>query len=76
MNIDQRLNLLEARSHTKQAFTPSQLEYLNYMVAGSNCNKTIEQLDAGRNLNIIALILTAYGLDPDRNNGVTDVPQL
>ena len=76
MNIDQRLNLLEARSDTKQAFTPDQLAYINQMVAGSGCNKTIEELDKGRNLNIIALILTAYGLDPDDNRGVTDIPAL
>lgn len=76
MNIDQRLNLLEARTNTKQSFAPSQLDYLNKMIEGSGCNKTIEQLDKGRNLNIIALILTAYGLDPDDNKGVTDIPQL
>lgn len=76
MNIDQRLNLLEARTNTKQSFTPSQLDYLNKMIADSGCNKTIEQLDKGRNLNIIALILTAYGLDPDDNKGVTDIPEI
>lgn len=76
MNIDQRLNLLEARTNTKQSFTPSQLDYLNKMIDDSGCNKTIEQLDKGRNLNIIALILTAYGLDPDDNKGVTDIPEI
>jgi len=76
MNIDQRLNILEARSDTKQAFTPDQLAYINTMIAGSGCNKTIEQLDAGRNMSAVGIILTAYGLDPDDNTGVTDVPTL
>ena len=76
MSIESRLNILETKTGATQSFTPSQLDYLNKMIDDSGCNKTIEQLDAGRNLNIIALILTAYGLDPDRNTGVTDIPEI
>jgi hypothetical protein len=75
MSIESRLNLLEARSNTNQSFTPSQLKYLKLMIDGSGCNKTIEELDGGRNLSIISLILVAYGLDPD-DNKITDVPSL
>lgn len=76
MSIESRLNILETKTGANQSFTPSQLDYLNKMIEGSGCNKTIEELDKGRNLNIIALILTAYGLDPDDNKGVTDIPDL
>ena len=76
MNIDQRLNILETRGQAKEAFTPEQIDYMQKMIAGAGCNKTIEELDAGRNLGVLAIILTAYGLDPTENTGIIDVPKL
>lgn len=61
MNIHQRIAQLESHS-PKRGLTKAGRAYANKMIVASGCNKTIEQLDNGENLNTFELVLKAYGL--------------
>lgn len=73
MNIGQRLAQLESQS-PQRGPTKAGREYAIKMIKASKCNKTIEQLDNGQNLNALELVLKAYGLD-DNRAVITDLPE-
>lgn len=60
MNIHQRIAQLESHS-PERGLTKAERAYAVKMIVASGCNKTIEQLDNGENLNAFEIVLKAYG---------------
>lgn len=65
MNIQQRLTRLEAIAPSVRTREQSEIDYLNEMIDDNeNCpsTRTWLEIDAGRLLNPVDIVLIAYGL--------------